>query len=421
MERSQFSLQMERHSAMMRSLSLTGLAHNVGVLGSASKTKSGVLSVLQLGSGRCSWAQHFFVLSHHTLYYFEHDPDAEITRSSTPKSFIALRFAAVELDAARIKGDRFVVRITTPLRCVHLRCRHPLALAEWVAALKGDQCDADEKSSDAVLAQIRRMRSRVATLQRLLRHQRGVDAFDAFLRNNGAKHALLRCWLALLHYRRDDAQLSEAQVIWSTFLDDAAEGNIWGALDAGDWDANEALLCECRERVAKKQSVRGAFERIAALLAQRLQSEFECGFVATRAFEALRAALDAKDKFFPLPLKRVIGEFAANCELVLVVGGKQRRLSSKRGVVRMGRDCSNEVVLDDAKCSRSHARIRIGEDGKSAVFTDLGSHHGSYLNGKRVLQERLDDGDVLKIGATQITFRVKRKQNLIGKVFHKMF
>ena len=67
-----------------------GLAHNVGLLGSTNKEKSGVMRILKHTHSHShkhqsqrhhKWEDHFFVLAHCTLYYFQHDQDSKITQS----------------------------------------------------------------------------------------------------------------------------------------------------------------------------------------------------------------------------------------------------------------------------------------------------------------------------------------------------
>eukprot|EP01084_Bolivina_argentea_P026543 49371_1 len=189
-ERSQFEIQIERHEQIMNSLTLTGLAHNVGLLGSSNKEKSGVMRILKHTHSNShkhhskkhhKWEDHFFVLAHSTLYYFQHDPDAQITHSSMPKSFIPLKYANIQLDIDRIKSDRFVFYISTPLRTVYLRCRHPVALAEWVSSLlKAINRHTNNNNNNAlklieskdILNKIRIIRSKVSTLNNLLKEKK---------------------------------------------------------------------------------------------------------------------------------------------------------------------------------------------------------------------------------------------------------
>jgi len=56
------------------------------------------------------------------------------------------------------------------------------------------------------------------------------------------------------------------------------------------------------------------------------------------------------------------------------------------------------ITFDDTNVSREHAEIR--PDGDGFVLTDLGSTNGTTVNGVTVTARRLDDGDVVALGAT---------------------
>lgn len=64
--------------------------------------------------------------------------------------------------------------------------------------------------------------------------------------------------------------------------------------------------------------------------------------------------------------------------------------------LRLGRDPTNEVVLDDVNSSRFHAEIRE-QDGK-LVVVDLGSTNGLKVNGEIITQKTLETHDVIQIG-----------------------
>lgn len=72
-------------------------------------------------------------------------------------------------------------------------------------------------------------------------------------------------------------------------------------------------------------------------------------------------------------------------------------------VVVIGRMGECDVVLNDTNVSRRHAEIRPTPDGFSLV--DLGSTNGSRVNGLRVAQRDLRDGDELTFGNTRLTFQ----------------
>ncbi|CAL9600883.1 ABC transporter ATP-binding_permease protein [Streptomyces sp. enrichment culture] len=65
--------------------------------------------------------------------------------------------------------------------------------------------------------------------------------------------------------------------------------------------------------------------------------------------------------------------------------------------VRIGRATDNDLVVDDLVVSRRHAELRALPDGTYEI-TDLGSHNGTYLNGRRVTRAPVGQGDVVGIG-----------------------
>jgi predicted component of type VI protein secretion system len=68
----------------------------------------------------------------------------------------------------------------------------------------------------------------------------------------------------------------------------------------------------------------------------------------------------------------------------------------------LGRVSGCDIVLEDDKVSRKHARL-IVQVGVVEV-EDLGSRNGVHINGARVLRRVLRDGDVLLIGRTEMRF-----------------
>ncbi len=71
--------------------------------------------------------------------------------------------------------------------------------------------------------------------------------------------------------------------------------------------------------------------------------------------------------------------------------------------VLIGRDPQNDVVLDDRRVSRKHAEIRL-RLGRYTLY-DLQSTNGTYVNGRRVAERVLDDGDQISVGGLELVFR----------------
>lgn len=71
------------------------------------------------------------------------------------------------------------------------------------------------------------------------------------------------------------------------------------------------------------------------------------------------------------------------------------------GIV-LGRDDECDIVIDDERASRRHARVRPSERGW--IVEDLGSTNGTRVNGFRTSAQLLADGDHLTVGATSFVF-----------------
>ena len=72
-------------------------------------------------------------------------------------------------------------------------------------------------------------------------------------------------------------------------------------------------------------------------------------------------------------------------------------------LTRIGRQPGNDIVIGDLGVSKQHAELRRTPGGRYSI-TDLGSHAGTYVNGTRVSQQELNEGDIIAIG--QATFRL---------------
>ncbi len=78
-----------------------------------------------------------------------------------------------------------------------------------------------------------------------------------------------------------------------------------------------------------------------------------------------------------------------------------------RGTVCIGRSpgSGNDIVIDsDGQISKRHARIELDSDGRFTIY-DLSSTNGTKVNGRRVENRTLHDGDEIQIGSTRLTFQ----------------
>lgn len=78
--------------------------------------------------------------------------------------------------------------------------------------------------------------------------------------------------------------------------------------------------------------------------------------------------------------------------------GTGRRLVLDGGPLTIGRAADNDLVLDDRRVSRHHARLQARRG--MLVLTDLGSANGSRVNGVAVSEAALGAGDRIEIGTS---------------------
>lgn len=79
----------------------------------------------------------------------------------------------------------------------------------------------------------------------------------------------------------------------------------------------------------------------------------------------------------------------------------------------LGRQADCDLVLDDPKTSRHHARIV--QEGGRYVVVDLNSSNGTFLNGVRIQKSALSMGDRLRLGDTEFVFAPDPDDELLGR------
>lgn len=85
----------------------------------------------------------------------------------------------------------------------------------------------------------------------------------------------------------------------------------------------------------------------------------------------------------------------------LLLPNNERYILGDR-VVTIGRLPDCDITIMDSNVSRHHAEIRPRGDG--FVLVDLGSTNGSRVNGVRVTERELLDGDEIAFGNTRLIF-----------------
>ena len=82
--------------------------------------------------------------------------------------------------------------------------------------------------------------------------------------------------------------------------------------------------------------------------------------------------------------------------------GAGRRLPLTQFPVTIGRDETNSITLDDDEVSRFHLRIK--KRGRLFVAEDLESRNGTFINGDRILNSIVQNGDKILVGSTEFQF-----------------
>lgn len=85
----------------------------------------------------------------------------------------------------------------------------------------------------------------------------------------------------------------------------------------------------------------------------------------------------------------------------------------------LGRSDEADIKIDDGKASRRHMLLTLQElsdNNSKVVAVDLNSKNGTYVNGDRITECELRNGDKLNIGDTIIKFEVKDRLDLF---YHK--
>src|SRR5690348_1488636 len=91
-------------------------------------------------------------------------------------------------------------------------------------------------------------------------------------------------------------------------------------------------------------------------------------------------------------------------EIELEGNGTRVRIPLTADRVTVGKATENDIAVDDSTVSHMHAVLERFPAGW--CVNDIGSSNGTWLNGERVWsQQRLRDGDELRVGSTRLVFR----------------
>ena len=98
----------------------------------------------------------------------------------------------------------------------------------------------------------------------------------------------------------------------------------------------------------------------------------------------------------------VLPQLAPGRYLAIEDAGEVVLMALKSDLVRVGRSPANEIVLDDASVSRRHALL--ARRGETTFVLDDRSLNGVRVNGERVSEAPLRDGDALVLGNVAVRY-----------------
>lgn len=94
--------------------------------------------------------------------------------------------------------------------------------------------------------------------------------------------------------------------------------------------------------------------------------------------------------------------------IITITGGGQRgeRYEFSKDLVLIGRSKRSDVSLNDSLVSAEHSRIIISDD--SVEVEDLGSKDGTFVNQTPVQRVKLNSGDRIQIGKSELEVRIEQ-------------
>jgi hypothetical protein len=102
-----------------------------------------------------------------------------------------------------------------------------------------------------------------------------------------------------------------------------------------------------------------------------------------------------------IPPEGPSAEVALAQEIVtLTMDGISHEIDKQRFVLGRSKDC--DIQLADPNVSRRHAELR--QEGLAYWLIDLDSTNGSQVNGHRTVRAKLESGDTITVGSTDLVF-----------------
>ena len=75
-----------------------------------------------------------------------------------------------------------------------------------------------------------------------------------------------------------------------------------------------------------------------------------------------------------------------------------------KSFIKIGRDNTNDIIINEPRVSRNHATVTILENGGYEV-KDLGSSNGTFVNGQKIVKQVIYPGDQLQIASSIVDWQ----------------
>jgi FhaA, N-terminal domain/FHA domain len=182
----------------------------------------------------------------------------------------------------------------------------------------------------------------------------------------------------------------------------------------------ESLKLELQDYLAEHARREGYVMLTAPIVVMTQDAELDTGEfgIATRMVQRRRRqegepraqAEPAATMVYRAPVSTPADDEQAPVEAVrelvfLNIDGQQHELAKRRTTVGRSRDC--DIQLPDPNVSRHHAEVR--QEGATYWIVDLDSTNGTELNGERTSRAKLEDGDRITVGSTDLIFERKEQ------------